>query len=163
MAVLIGGIPLIYLGDEIATLNDYAYHDDPEMTGDSRWLHRPEFDKERAEERHEPESVPGRVYHGLLRLLRLRKSHVGFADADTEITDTGTPHVFGFIRSKGDQMVFVLSNFTERPQAVEARRLRQMGLRKTAVDLYAGRTVTATRELVLEPYQLMVLSRGRTG
>jgi amylosucrase/maltose alpha-D-glucosyltransferase/alpha-amylase len=32
-----------------------------------------------------------------------------------------------------------------------------MGLRKTAVDLYAGRTVTATRELVFEPYQLMVL------
>jgi hypothetical protein len=29
------------------------------------------------------------------------------------------------------------------------------------VDLYAGQAVTATRELLLEPYQLMVLSRGR--
>jgi amylosucrase/maltose alpha-D-glucosyltransferase/alpha-amylase len=55
----------------------------------------------------------------------------------------------------------VIANFTERRQAVEARRLRQMGLRKVAVDLYAGRTITATRELVLEPYQLMVLSRAR--
>jgi amylosucrase/maltose alpha-D-glucosyltransferase/alpha-amylase len=34
-----------------------------------------------------------------------------------------------------------------------------MGMRKIMVDLFAGRTVTATHELVLEPYQLMVLSR----
>ncbi|MEX2472869.1 MAG: amylosucrase [Gemmatimonadota bacterium] len=161
VAATIGGIPLLYLGDEIATLNDYGYQENPEMTGDSRWLHRPAFDAERAQLRHDPDSVPGRVYHGLLRLLRLRKSHAAFGEADTEITDTGTPHVFGFIRSHEDRMIFVLANFTEHPQAVEARRLRQMGLRKTAVDLYAGRTVTATKELVLEPYQLMVLSRGR--
>ena len=42
---------------------------------------------------------------------------------------------------------------------MEARRLRQMGMRKTMADLYAGQTVTATDELVLEPYQLMVLAK----
>jgi hypothetical protein len=31
-------------------------------------------------------------------------------------------------------------------------------MRKTMVDLLAGRTVTAMQELVMEPYQLMVLS-----
>lgn len=163
VAATIGGIPLIYLGDEIATLNDYGYHDDAEMTGDSRWLHRGVFDAERSELRHDASSVPGRVYHGLLRLLRLRKNNPAFGEADTEITNTGNAHVFGFIRSRDDKMLFVLANFTEYPQSVEARRLRQMGLRKTAVDLYAGHTVTAARELVLEPYQLMVLSRGRAG
>jgi amylosucrase/maltose alpha-D-glucosyltransferase/alpha-amylase len=35
-----------------------------------------------------------------------------------------------------------------------------MGMRKTMVDLYAGRTITATQELVMEPYQLMVLTRA---
>jgi amylosucrase/maltose alpha-D-glucosyltransferase/alpha-amylase len=34
-----------------------------------------------------------------------------------------------------------------------------MGMRKTMMDLLAGRTIIATRELVMEPYQLMVLSR----
>ena len=34
-----------------------------------------------------------------------------------------------------------------------------MGMRKTMVDLYAGRVITATQELELEPYQLMVLTR----
>ncbi len=36
----IGGIPLIYLGDEIAMLNDYDYENQPEKVGDTRWLHR---------------------------------------------------------------------------------------------------------------------------
>jgi amylosucrase/maltose alpha-D-glucosyltransferase/alpha-amylase len=77
-----------------------------------------------------------------------------------DIADTGSRQVFGFVRSHGESAVFVLANFTEREQRLEARRLRQLGLRKTAVDLHAGQTVTATRELVLAPYQLMVLSRG---
>jgi amylosucrase/maltose alpha-D-glucosyltransferase/alpha-amylase len=34
-----------------------------------------------------------------------------------------------------------------------------MGMRKTMVDLYAGRTITAAQELLLEPYQFMVLAR----
>ena len=37
----IGGIPLIYLGDEVGTLNDYGYRDDLAKADDSRWVHRP--------------------------------------------------------------------------------------------------------------------------
>ena len=37
----VGGIPLIYLGDEVGTLNDYSYRDDPAKVDDSRWVHRP--------------------------------------------------------------------------------------------------------------------------
>ncbi|WP_308914893.1 alpha-amylase family protein [Jannaschia sp. LMIT008] len=36
-----GGIPLIYMGDELALTNDYDYRDDPTKAHDSRWLHRP--------------------------------------------------------------------------------------------------------------------------
>ena len=161
--VTVSGIPIIYLGDEIAMLNDYGYSKDPDKAGDSRWVHRAAFDAGRADQRNDPQTVPGRVYHGLLRLIRLRIGNQAFARAETEFLDTGNDHVLGFLRSHDDTTVFVLANFTEREQRVEARRLRQMGLRKTAIDLYAGRTVTATRELVLEPYQLMVLSRPSAG
>lgn len=156
---LVGGMPMLYLGDEIAMLNHYGYTEDPEKVGDSRWLHRAPFDWERAELRNDPDSPTGRVYHGLLRLIRLRTRNMAFAESETQFLDTGNDHVLGFMRSHEETTVFVLANFTEREQSLEARRLRQMGMRKTAVDLYAGRTFTATRELVLEPYQLMVLSR----
>jgi amylosucrase len=40
LALSTGGIPLLYLGDEVAQLNDYSYADDPVRRGDSRWVHR---------------------------------------------------------------------------------------------------------------------------
>jgi amylosucrase/maltose alpha-D-glucosyltransferase/alpha-amylase len=155
----IGGIPMIYLGDEIAMLNDYGYDADPVKDGDSRWLHRAPFDWERAEQRRDAETVPGRVFQGLLRLIQLRKQNQAFRRAETQFLETGNQQVFAYTRSNEEQDVFVLANFSERAQSLEARRLRQMGMRKTMVDLHAGRTITAARELTIEPYQLMVLAR----
>jgi amylosucrase/maltose alpha-D-glucosyltransferase/alpha-amylase len=157
--ITMGGIPLIYLGDEIAMLNDYGYDSDPAKAGDSRWLHRTAFDKERAAQRHDPETVPGRVYQGLLRLIQLRVQNLAFTRGETEFVETGNKHVFGFFRSNEQHITFVLANFSEKDQRLEARRLRQMGMRKTMVDLYAGRVITATQELEMAPYQFMVLSR----
>ncbi len=156
----IGGIPLIYLGDEVAQLNNYDYGSDPIKLGDSRWMHRSAFDWEHAEQRRDPSTIPGRVYQGLLRLIQLRAQNRAFAWAETEIVDTGNAQVFGFIRSNEQYAVFVLANFSEFEQRLEARRLRQMGMRKTMVDFHTGRTVTATQELVVGPYQLMVLSHN---
>jgi amylosucrase/maltose alpha-D-glucosyltransferase/alpha-amylase len=158
--VTIGGIPLIYLGDEVATLNDDSYEADPEKAGDSRWLHRVRFDREHARRRRDVDSVPGRVFNGLMRLLRIRGQNPAFQLADTEFVETGNPHVFAYIRSGEDGSAFVLANFADSGQRLEARRLRQMGMRKTMIDLWAGRVLTATHELEMEPYQLMILGRA---
>ncbi|MGD2112698.1 MAG: alpha-amylase family protein [Gammaproteobacteria bacterium] len=157
--ITMGGIPLLYLGDEIAMLNDYEYDKDPAKVGDSRWLHRTHFDWERAEQRRDLESVPGRVYQGLLRLIQLRGQNLAFSRGETEFVETGNQHVFGFFRTNEHNVAFVLANFSEHEQRLEARRLRQMGMRKTMVDMHAGRVITATQELVMEPYQLLVLTR----
>lgn len=158
--ITIGGIPLLYLGDEIATLNDYEYDKDPEKTGDSRWLHRSKFDWHRAEQRRDLNTLPGKIFQGLLRLLQLRTQNQAFYRADTEFVETGNKHVFGFIRSNEQAIVFILANFSEEQQFLEARRLRQMGMRKTMIDLFTGRPITATQKLDMEPYQFLVLSRA---
>jgi amylosucrase/maltose alpha-D-glucosyltransferase/alpha-amylase len=159
--ITMGGIPLIYLGDEIGMLNDYTYDKDPDKIGDSRWVHRAAFDWERAEERGDDKTPAGRIFQGILRLIQLRHRTPAFEFTNTEIVDTGNKHVFGYFRSHEQHSVFVLANFSEKPQSLEARRLRMMGMRKTMIDLFAGRTVTATQELSLDPYQLQVLSRVR--
>jgi amylosucrase/maltose alpha-D-glucosyltransferase/alpha-amylase len=155
----IGGIPLIYLGDEIATLNDYSYEVDPLKRGDTRWVHRPRFDEARAEDRNQHETPQGRLFQGLSRLVQLRQQNPAFDRAETEFVDVGNDQIFGYFRSHEQHSVLVLANFTEREQAIEARRLRGLGLRKTVVDMVAGTVITATQELLLEPYQFMVLSR----
>src|SRR4051794_36833751 len=56
-----GGLPLIYMGDELGLLNDAAYLDEPDKADDNRWMHRPFMDWERAGRRHDPSSVEGRL------------------------------------------------------------------------------------------------------
>ena len=153
----IGGIPILYLGDEIGMLNDYTYTESPDKDGDSRWIHRPAFDWERAELRKDPRSVSGRVFQGLLRLAQIRQQNLAFTRAETEVMDAGNDHVFGYFRQHEGQSVLVLANFSEQRQTVAAKRLRLLGLRKTLTDVLAGKTVVATRQLEMEPYQLMVL------
>ena len=36
-----GGIPLIYMGDEIGLVNDLSFLADPERAADGRWMQRP--------------------------------------------------------------------------------------------------------------------------
>ncbi len=153
----IGGVPLLYLGDEIGTLNDYSFQDVVDTAGDSRWLHRPAFDWDRAARRKDPQTIPGRIYPDLLRLVQVRQHNLALSRSETEFVESGNPHVFAFFRQNEGQSALVVANFSERPQRVEARRLRRLGLRRTFTDVLAGSTVVATDELTLEPYQLMVL------
>lgn len=158
--ITIGGIPLVYLGDELGALNDYTYQNDPEKSGDSRWLHRFGFDWDLAKQRSESKLPVGRIYQGLLRLIQIRLQNTAFDRGSTEIIDTGNPQVFGFFRNQDSQSVLVLANFTETQQVLSARHLRLLGLRRTVVDQVAGKTVTAAQEMVLDPYQLMILARS---
>lgn len=158
--ITIGGIPLLYLGDEIACENDYSYKDDPAKASDSRWLHRFGFPWERIELRRDSDRPAGKVYQGLLRLIQIRLQNSAFHHGKTEIIDTGNPHVFGYFRNHNKQSALVLANFTENEQVLEGRRLRLLGLRRTVIDQFAGMSVTADRHLILEPYQFVILARN---
>ncbi|MFP5282270.1 MAG: alpha-amylase family protein, partial [Actinomycetes bacterium] len=67
-----GGIPLIWMGDELALTNDYDYVDDPEHAADNRWVHRPQMRWDLAERRAEPNTVQHRVWHALRRAITIR-------------------------------------------------------------------------------------------
>ncbi|MGF1590214.1 MAG: amylosucrase [Pleurocapsa sp.] len=153
----IGGIPLIYLGDELGILNDYTYIETPEKEGDSRWVHRSAFNWERAKKRRESSSIPGHIYLGLLRLIQIRQQNRAFSGAETEIIDTGNDCIFGYFRSQQEQNVLVLANFSDREQEIVAKRLRLLGMRKIFTDIVSGKTISAVQKLVLEPYQLVIL------
>ncbi|MEM0969404.1 MAG: alpha-amylase family glycosyl hydrolase [Verrucomicrobiota bacterium] len=153
----LGGIPLLYLGDEIGMLNDPSYTNDVEKEGDARWLHRPPFDEEKAEARHDPETPEGTVFQGILKLNQIRALNAAISQGETEIVDPGNEHVFAWFRTSSEQTIFCVANFSDRPQSLAAPRLRQLGLRKTLVDLVSGHSVVATKQLELEPLQFLVL------
>lgn len=126
-----GGIPLIYMGDEIALLNDYAYKDYQPHAHDSRWLHRPVMDWDRAETaRSQPDSAEGRVFHGLRRILARRATVPEFhAGHPIKILHTGNSNLFALARYAPVGNVVCIYNFSETWSAIPASWAHQHGMR----------------------------------
>jgi len=152
----VGGIPLIYLGDEIGTLNDYSYRDNPAKAGDSRWVHRPRADWEKYDRRNSPTTVEGRIYLGLRRLIDMRLRHPAIAGQEMQVIDTGSSNVLGFVRSHEGQRAIIMANFSEKEQVVPANLLRLYGLGYTFVDLLSGENFTA-QDITLAPLDFRAL------
>ena len=153
----IGGIPLIYLGDEVGTLNDYTYTGDPAKANDSRWVHRPKTDWARLERRHDLASLEGRIFARLTRLIRLRQASPALWGGEAEFIESGNPHLFGYIRHHGGQRLLVVANFSEHTQELDANRVRVYGLSYAFKDLISERTYVAAEPLRLDPYQFVWL------
>jgi len=153
----IGGIPLIYLGDEVGTLNDYSYQDDPAKTDDSRWVHRTEADLERYAKRGEEESIPGRIYQGFQKLIHLRKSLSIISEELPDFIYTGNPHVFGYIHKDHDQQILFLNNFSDFSQSLSLKKLNLFKEKIILKDIVSGITTSSIEELELEPFQFMWL------
>lgn len=153
----IGGIPLIYLGDELGTTNDYSYVSEPDKTDDSRWVHRPRLNQAGLEQRHDSTTVAGRVFGGLIQLIRLRKSLPVLYDGDMDVIAAGNAHVFGYVRQHAGQRLLILANFSEHPQPIEGNVLRIYGPGTRFADLISGAEIAAGAPLTLQPYQYMWL------
>ena len=114
MIAAFGGIPLIYMGDELALLNDYSYRDVPEHAHDSRWLHRPRMDWALADARHEGDAPAARVWLGVRHILARRRAvpalHGG---VPTRIVACDAPQVFAFRREAPTGVVLGVFNFSE--------------------------------------------------
>jgi amylosucrase len=82
-----GGLPVLWMGDELGLLNDQGWADEPAHATDNRWVHRPRM----------PWPVPADtdgVREGLAHLLDVRKRlpHLHAAHP-TEIWDPRDPGV----------------------------------------------------------------------
>lgn len=147
LIIAAGGIPLLYMGDEIATLNDYDFRTDPNKALDSRWVHRPAFDWQRAAQRSDAGSIPGKVFTSLQKLIAIRRGTPDFGDGPTLFFDTLNPHVLGFVRN---HRVLVLANFSDTPQTVKRDVLAAYWhVPAEVVDLYTGQPVTLDEEHTL--------------
>jgi amylosucrase len=129
VAYSFGGIPLVYMGDEIAMRNDAHWAEDPAHADDNRWLHRPRMDWAAAERRADPTSVEGRVFGALQRLGRARRSCESLrSDASCTVLDAG-PHVLAYVRSHPRAApVLGLACFSDEDAVVDAAVLEQAGI-----------------------------------
>jgi amylosucrase len=124
-----GGIPLIYMGDELGMLNDYGYVDYPPHAHDSRWLHRPVMDWDRADAAQaDPGSVPGRLHRGLREIMARRAATQEIHGRNpTEILQTGNRALFAFARRAPTGALVCVFNFSEDWHALPEDWVRAQG------------------------------------
>ena len=159
LILVFGGIPLLYMGDELGLLNDPSYLDDPDRQDDNRWMHRPAMDWARAAARQDWWSVSGRIYHGLIAMLAARRRAAALhAQAGAFPVWTHNEAVFGLLRDSPRGRVLVLANFSERPQTVPGYRLHEMVFGGRLVDRLTGREIESAPGITLKGFEALWLT-----
>lgn len=165
MIMSFGGIPLLYYGDEVGTLNDCTFLEDENKAHDNRWMHRPKIDWQKAELRKQHGTVEQRIFEGLQKMIAVRKSVPAFADYNNrELIATDNENLFVFMRSNTFQPgndVLVVANFDSSPQSLTLSSLSNRGNfgYGQLQDLYSGESPTLFKDqLVIPPYRFYWLS-----
>ena len=159
-----GGIPLIYAGDEIGTLNDYSFRNDNSKKDDSRWVNRPMQDWEIISKLDNGNLPQSKIYHMLQKLINIRKTNPVFADNNSlSLCHTGNDHILVFEkRGNGREGLLVVCNFDENAQVIETGWIKRLGYfaKGDPIDLVSGSKIVMKSGLLeIAPYQLLWLKR----
>ncbi|MCG7874305.1 MAG: alpha-amylase family glycosyl hydrolase [Candidatus Thiodiazotropha lotti] len=152
-----GGMPLLYYGDEIGTLNDREFLNDENKAGDNRWMQRPKIDWQRAERRHQHGTPEQQIFDGLKKMIAARKGIPAFADFNNrELIEVDNPHLFVFWRSDPFMplgSVLVVCNFDSSPQYMELSALGNRGMFEygNLKDLYSGESPRLFKQQLVVP------------
>jgi amylosucrase len=134
-AIFLGGLPMLYYGDEVGYTNDYRYQEDPGKSYDNRWMHRPMLDWEKVNRRKTEGTLEHEIFEGMRRMLQLRKSQEVFSDlSNATWMPLHNRHVAGLVRRKGAERRYCLYNFSDAPAGLTWYAFREQG--ETAHMLY---------------------------
>jgi len=153
-----GGLPVIWMGDELGMLNDHDWASEPSHADDNRWVHRPrmawptDFD-----------SVSKEVYDGVRHLVRARSSlpqlHAAFA---AEVLDPRDPGVLLVAHRHPLGVLLAAFNVTPGDRHVPLDVLRSLGMDPSRVRDHLTDTAPLVRDeaVQLAPYAAAWLTEG---
>lgn len=153
-----GGVPLIYMGDEIGLENDFSYLEDPSKRDDNRWMHRPPMDWKKAGKRTAPGTIEQRIFGGVRSLVRARKNtpHL-HAATPTRVLDPYNNRVFAFVRPHPLGPLVAVHNFTEQDQRFSAELPRSQGVHEPYDVISESSIQPSGNTIHLAPYQVFWL------
>ena len=155
--ISIGGIPLIFLGEEWGLFNDYSYTEDPEKAEDSRWIHRPKMDWSIPKKHRGKKTAPARIHANLREIVALRKEIPALVGNHMRLLPIANDHTLAYLRWHDGNNLIVLANFSEHAQQLELSRLRLEGFAHFLQDIFSGESISTAGQYELGPYQLLWL------
>ena len=148
-----GGVPVLWMGDELGLPNDDGWAAEPGHEADNRWVHRPRMSWETADLRSLEDGVPGRMFAGIAHLASVRAGleHL-HASVPAEPLPPSDPGVLAVLRRHPLGPMLGLYNVTEDWRAFPHSRLVELGL-EDSVDTISGAATVSEAELWLAPYE----------
>ncbi len=113
------GIPLLYQGDDLGVLNDFAYLDDPAKAEDARWVNRKHLTDDDFAQAKDLATAQGKIARNLSDLIHLRKSKPVFANGQAYVFNPPNKHCLSIIRHNNHGAIWVIANFSEHDLWVE--------------------------------------------
>ena len=147
-----GGLPLIYMGDELGLRNYYDFVEEPDHADDNRWVHRPPMPWDLVDRRHIEGTVEYRIWHRLRHVITVRSSLPSLdASVESEILDPVNPAVLVFLRRFSSQTMVGVYNMTTESQKLP-RWVIPLG--NWAWDALTEETPLTDGPLTLDGYQV---------
>jgi amylosucrase len=162
-SMLLGGIPVIFYGDECAYTNDYSYLQDSGKSYDNRWMHRPVIDWKKNDLRKKKNTIENTIFSGTQKIIKIRKDYAAFSDYNnTEWLAAYNIHIAGYIRSYENSRIFCIFNFSDKDAYLTWYALKEKGVQEgqTMIDLWSNKKFKAGKDdeyLVLKPFQFVIL------
>jgi amylosucrase len=144
-----GGLPLLYMGDELGMLNDKSYLNDPAKADDNRWIHRPEMDWSLVKSAEKGRGVEGEINKAIRSLIRARKLLPSLhAATSTEVFTTNNPAVIIFRRKHAAGNLIQIYNLSERAQKVSMHMIASGNL----LEVISGERLHIYEEMTVPAY-----------
>lgn len=164
VSFFLGGVPMLFYGDELGYTNDYSYLEDPGKSYDNRWMHRPVIDWNKNENIHHTDSIEHRIFTATQQLINLRKQLPMIADnKNIHWLNIYNIHVAGYIRALNEKKLFCLYNFSNRAAYLTWYALKEHGTPPTVLfDHWSKTTYSVGRDdeyFILAPYSFYLLEQ----
>jgi amylosucrase len=144
-----GGLPLLYMGDELGMLNDHSFLKDSAKAEDNRWIHRPEMDWSLVKSASKGKGIEATVNTMIKSLIAARTSTPSLhAATTTEVFTTHNPSVVVFRRKHAAGNLVQIYNLSESPQKVSMHGIASGKLR----EIISGEFLHIYEEMVIPAY-----------
>jgi amylosucrase len=159
----LGGLPMLFYGDEVGYTNDYSYLNDPTKSYDNRWMHRPIIDWNKNDRKNIPGTIENTIFTQTQKLLQIRKNLPILSDYSniTWLTPHNI-HVAGFMRSVGLERIYALFNYSNNAAYLTWYAFKEHGDAPKKLYNYINQqvyTVGADYEyFILPPYGMALLA-----
>ena len=162
MSIFIGGVPMLFYGDEAGYTNDYSYLNDTGKSYDNRWMHRPIIDWGKNKKIDIEGTVEHKIFMSTQRLLSIRKKIRAFGDfKNITWLSPHNIHIAAFVKEYQNQKIFCLFNFNDSTAYLTWYAFKERGIiSNNLYDHWNEKEfiIGADHEyLIIEPYGFYIL------